>query len=238
MIISYFILIITLLGCNNPANQNRINRKEVVSRHNIVSNKFSEQSPAQVRNGEIAFGVDLTGLQTFIPFNTLSQWGWHSDPVTVTVESPLIDLKRLAVKITFPAASAHNSRKGNHIGICDEPDRHATTYKEIKQQVIFTRELDQEKYHSALSWDTPYIFSKSKNNPQAFKLIPKETRWRSPVSSPQNRFRKNLSQQQKDFRIARKDGNIFWNRGLLSISPKAKINDGLYWRDASYCPAI
>ncbi|HOI80234.1 MAG TPA: hypothetical protein PLI30_11610, partial [Petrimonas sp.] len=86
MRVSYFILIILLLGCNNPANKNRINRKEVVSRHNIVSEKFSKRSPAQVGNGEIAFGVDITGLQTFVPFNTLSQWGWHSDPVPEGVD--------------------------------------------------------------------------------------------------------------------------------------------------------
>ena len=34
----------------------------------------------QVGNGEIAFGVDVTGLQTFYG-NTLSHWGWHSFPL-------------------------------------------------------------------------------------------------------------------------------------------------------------
>lgn len=32
----------------------------------------------QVGNGNFAFGVDVTGLQTFYPFATLSSWGWHN----------------------------------------------------------------------------------------------------------------------------------------------------------------
>jgi hypothetical protein len=28
-----------------------------------------------------AFGADITGLQTFVPFNTMSHWGWHSAPL-------------------------------------------------------------------------------------------------------------------------------------------------------------
>ena len=34
----------------------------------------------QIGNGEIAFGVDVSGLQTFYG-NTLSHWGWHSFPL-------------------------------------------------------------------------------------------------------------------------------------------------------------
>jgi hypothetical protein len=34
----------------------------------------------QVGNGEIAFGVDVTGLQSLYG-NTMSQWGWHSYPM-------------------------------------------------------------------------------------------------------------------------------------------------------------
>jgi hypothetical protein len=39
------------------------------------------QSPAQVGNGEFAFGVDITGLQTFVPHYTMSHWSWHSFPL-------------------------------------------------------------------------------------------------------------------------------------------------------------
>lgn len=59
-------------------NQSRIDRKALVDRHRIVSTETDPRSPAQVGNGEFAFGVDITGLQTFVPFNTMAQWSWHS----------------------------------------------------------------------------------------------------------------------------------------------------------------
>jgi hypothetical protein len=55
-----------------------IDRRALVTRHNVVLTKLDSQHPLQVGNGEFAFGMDLTGLQTFVPFNTMSQWGWHS----------------------------------------------------------------------------------------------------------------------------------------------------------------
>ena len=59
----------------------RIDRKAVVSRHNPVSFRSSAKSPAQVGNGRFAFGADITGLQTFRAFNTMSDWCWHSLPL-------------------------------------------------------------------------------------------------------------------------------------------------------------
>lgn len=58
-----------------------IDRQQVVSRHNIVIHETLPTSPAQVGNGRFAFGMDITGLQTFVPFNTLSDWGWHNSPL-------------------------------------------------------------------------------------------------------------------------------------------------------------
>jgi len=59
----------------------KIDRKSVVDRHQVVINKTDPKSPSQVGNGKFAFGMDITGLQTFVPFNTLSDWGWHSFPL-------------------------------------------------------------------------------------------------------------------------------------------------------------
>lgn len=65
-----------------PAGRDRpIDRKAVVARHRVVRDAISTHSPLQVGNGRIAFGVDVTGLQTFVPFNTMSEWGWHSSPL-------------------------------------------------------------------------------------------------------------------------------------------------------------
>ncbi len=58
-----------------------IDRKKLVERHRIITTSTNPNSPAQVGNGEFAFGVDITGLQTFVEFNTMSHWSWHSLPL-------------------------------------------------------------------------------------------------------------------------------------------------------------
>jgi hypothetical protein len=50
----------------------------VVSRHNVVRTSADQAYPVQVGNGGFAFGADITGLQTFAAFNTMSEWGWYS----------------------------------------------------------------------------------------------------------------------------------------------------------------
>ena len=58
-----------------------IDREAVVKRHRVGTTGTLLKSPAQVGNGKFAFGMDITGLQTFVPFNTLSDWSWHSFPL-------------------------------------------------------------------------------------------------------------------------------------------------------------
>jgi hypothetical protein len=64
-----------------------IDRRAVVDRHRPLLRAVDVESPLSVGNGEFAFTVDATGLQTFaeaydatIPLGTLSQWGWHRFP--------------------------------------------------------------------------------------------------------------------------------------------------------------
>lgn len=56
----------------------RIDRRSLVRRHNI---ELTSSEPVQVGNGEFAFTADITGLQSFEPCNTMSHWGWHSQPL-------------------------------------------------------------------------------------------------------------------------------------------------------------
>lgn len=56
----------------------KINRQQLVSRHNIFSCDPKKVFP--VGNGEFCFSCDVTGLQTFRG-NTMSHWAWHSAPV-------------------------------------------------------------------------------------------------------------------------------------------------------------
>ncbi|OJJ00736.1 hypothetical protein ASPVEDRAFT_82294 [Aspergillus versicolor CBS 583.65] len=59
----------------------RIDRQTIVSQYNVVRTSLidNETTPLQVGNGNFAFNVDNTGMQTFLPFNTLSSWAWHND---------------------------------------------------------------------------------------------------------------------------------------------------------------
>lgn len=62
----------------------RIDRKAVVRGFNPRRNVSSTITPLQVGNGNFAFGVDVTGLQTFSPFATMSTWGWHNFSLPTT----------------------------------------------------------------------------------------------------------------------------------------------------------
>ncbi len=89
-----FILLICITsvnGCNHSANPKsspcKIDRKALVTRHNVQVTQFDTLSSLTVGNGDFAFTVDATGLQTFpdyyhggVPLGTESQWGWHSFP--------------------------------------------------------------------------------------------------------------------------------------------------------------
>ncbi len=67
-----------------------INRSNVVSRHDPTHEQISYEAPLTVGNGEFAYTVDVTGMQTLYhehlqqhtPLCTMSQWGWHTTPVS------------------------------------------------------------------------------------------------------------------------------------------------------------
>ncbi|KAI0910237.1 Six-hairpin glycosidase-like protein [Ustulina deusta] len=67
-----------------PAIDHKIDRRVVVRAFNPRRNVSSATTPLQVGNGNFAFGVDVTGLQTFSPFATMSTWGWHNFSLPTT----------------------------------------------------------------------------------------------------------------------------------------------------------
>lgn len=76
-----------LLLCAVTAGAAPIDRHALVTRHDVVLTNFDTGNPLTVGNGEFAFTVDATGLQTFpeafantTPLGTLSDWGWHTFP--------------------------------------------------------------------------------------------------------------------------------------------------------------
>lgn len=79
VLLALFATIVLCSSCTQ--HPERIDRKAVIRRHNIATHATLPTSPAQVGNGQFAFGMDITGLQTFTAFNILSDWGWHSFPL-------------------------------------------------------------------------------------------------------------------------------------------------------------
>ncbi len=78
----FFALLFLLSTFTTVAVAEPIDREALVKRHTVHLDKLSPAELLQVGNGEIAFGIDATGLQTFHG-NTMSQWGWHSVPCPV-----------------------------------------------------------------------------------------------------------------------------------------------------------
>ncbi|CAO2656140.1 Nn.00g049430.m01.CDS01 [Neocucurbitaria sp. VM-36] len=73
-----------LLSVSSLGVESKIDRKSIVQQYNLKLNHSHPSSPVQVGNGNLAFGVDITGLQTFLPHNTLSSWGWHNSSLPST----------------------------------------------------------------------------------------------------------------------------------------------------------
>ncbi|KAI1403447.1 Six-hairpin glycosidase-like protein [Hypoxylon fuscum] len=67
----------------------KIDRHAVVTKYNVRRETLIDNgtTPLQVGNGNFAFNVDNTGMQTFLPFNTLSSWAWHNDTLPTNGES-------------------------------------------------------------------------------------------------------------------------------------------------------
>ena len=80
----YSLLAVVLAACGSEK-QAPIDREALVARNNPQVSSFDSLASLSVGNGEFAFTVDVTGLQTFpvaykkgVPLGTQSQWGWHS----------------------------------------------------------------------------------------------------------------------------------------------------------------
>lgn len=67
-----------LFACLAASASAAIDRLAVVRAFNPERTASSDETPLQVGNGNFAFGADITGLQTFKPFASMSTWAWHS----------------------------------------------------------------------------------------------------------------------------------------------------------------
>ena len=86
--VSLLALCCALTAAPATASGGPINRQVLVSRHTVHVPQLDPESPLSVGNGDFAFTVDATGLQSLetlyhregIPLETLSTWAWHSFP--------------------------------------------------------------------------------------------------------------------------------------------------------------
>jgi len=98
----------------------QIDRSEVLKRNNPVITKADTLAALSVGNGNIAFTVDITGMQSFpeyyshgIPLTTMSAWGWHLMPNTKGLKP-------------------EDSQKATDTGNGHKPGMYAVEYKQRK----------------------------------------------------------------------------------------------------------
>ncbi len=100
----------------------KINREAVVRRHNVSVNKIDSLSSLTVGNGNFAFTVDATGMQSFpdayangVPLGTQSVWGWHSFPNTENLKieeaQKVYELEGRKISYTVQLKEPERSRK-------------------------------------------------------------------------------------------------------------------------------
>lgn len=91
-------LLILFSACRSSSENEQIDRFALVERNSPVVREFEELASLSVGNGNFAYTVDATGVQTFpefyskgVPLGTQAQWGWHSfpNPENYTVEETL-----------------------------------------------------------------------------------------------------------------------------------------------------
>jgi hypothetical protein len=100
-----------------------VDRLALVRRHNPVLRSLDPRCPLSVGNGEIAFTVDGTGLQTLgetyeegVPLCTQAQWGWHSFPTTG--DEPALRLEEFDAggrTIKYPTSAAGQEETFNRL---------------------------------------------------------------------------------------------------------------------------
>jgi len=122
MRILFFAIAVILYNYNYA--QTKIDRKALVERHNVVNTKFDSLSSLSVGNGNFAFTVDVTGLQSFpeayakgVALGTQSTWGWHSfiDTANYQFSETLKDYQQNGRKVSYSVQIKEPEHKKNAV---------------------------------------------------------------------------------------------------------------------------
>lgn len=112
--------LITVFLFSISALAQKIDRKVLVTRHNVQISAIDTLASLTVGNGAFAFTVDATGLQTFpktyqhgIPLGTQSEWGWDSYKNTENYKfsETLRDYKQYGRDISYTVQIKEPKRK-------------------------------------------------------------------------------------------------------------------------------
>lgn len=104
--------------------QQKIDRKALVTRHNVKVTSIDTLASLTVGNGVFAFTVDATGLQTFpekyqkgVPLGTQSEWGWDSYKNTNNYKfsETLKDYNQYGRKISYSVQEKATPRKNEAV---------------------------------------------------------------------------------------------------------------------------
>lgn len=118
LIITAFLFSMTMMG------QQKIDRKALVTRHNVKNTAIDTLASLSVGNGAFAFTVDATGLQTFpekyqkgVPLGTQSEWGWDSYKNTNNYKfsETLKDYNQYGRTITYSVQEKATPRKNEAV---------------------------------------------------------------------------------------------------------------------------
>lgn len=126
--LSFCLLGIFLVYCflSPPAfaDASRIDRRDLVTRHNPTLESVDPSAPLMVGNGNFAFTADITGLQTFpeqysalVPLMTQAQWAWHSfpNPQGHRFEDSLVEVDVRGTKRRYPYLKEWSEASKPHI---------------------------------------------------------------------------------------------------------------------------
>ena len=105
------VLLLTVSALASEGSQDHpIDRRALVTRHDVTLEKPDPLTPLTVGNGGFAFTADITGLQTFpdyyeqgVPLCTQSQWGWHTlaDAVWLKLSDALEEYEVAGRKVPY-----------------------------------------------------------------------------------------------------------------------------------------
>src|SRR5262245_19147591 len=125
--------VIALFICSSAAFSQPIDRQALVTRHNILVRQINPNAAMALGNGEIAFNVDVTGLQSFpqyyeatMPIGILSTWGWHNfpNPQGYTLDKfKFTTIKKFDREFTFPSSVTNNNAPPDALYLRDNPHR-------------------------------------------------------------------------------------------------------------------